>query len=70
MKIARNLSGIYFRYLNPIKNKYENRCFEDLPEIEQNKYMNDKSKEWLKSLAKTLANTLNEIGEDWDLIKE
>ena len=69
----RNLSGIYFRYKTPERedsknDKFENRCFEDLPEEDQDKMMEGRSEEWLKSLAKQLANTLRKIGDEFDII--
>ena len=66
MKTARNLSGIYFR--SRVNDKYENIVFEDLSEEEQNRVMDGRSEEWLKSLAKELGNTLNNIGEQFDII--
>ena len=68
MKTKRSLSGIYFRHQNK-DGKWDNVCFEDLPEWRQEEYMNDRSVEVLKSLAKQLANTLNEIGEEFNIKK-
>ena len=50
-------SGIYFR----IKRKYgyETLVFEDLTKAEQDEVMIGKSDEWLKSLAKELADIIN-----------
>jgi len=70
MKERRNLSGIYFRYKNPETEKFENVVFEDLPEDEQDRVMDGRSEEWLKSLAKQIANTLNEVGEYTGIAKE
>lgn len=67
MKTKRNLSGIYFREKND-DGHYDNIVFEDLSEQQQNEKMKDKSEEWLKSLAKYLANTLNKIGEQFDIM--
>lgn len=67
MKTKRNLSGIYFRVKNEETGKFENVVFEDLSEEQQDEVMNGRSEEWLKSLAKGLANTLNNIGEQFDL---
>jgi len=69
MKTKRSLSGIYFRHKNE-DDKWDNVCFEDLPEWRQDEYLNDRSLEWLKSLAKQLAVTLSEIGEEFDIIKQ
>lgn len=67
MKERRNLSGIYFRSKNVLTEKYDNVVFEDLTEEEQDKMMEGRGEEWLKSLAKQLANTLNNIGEQFDI---
>ncbi len=68
MKTVRNLSDTYFRFLNHKTKNWENRCFEDLPEKEQDKYMEHREPVWLKSLCKQLANTLNKIGDQFDII--
>lgn len=68
MKTRRNLSGVYFRSKNQESGKYENVVFEDLDEEEQNKILNTKEGEWIKSLVKILANTLNDIGNQFDLM--
>jgi streptogramin lyase len=67
MKTKRELSGIYFRSQNPETGKWDNVVFEDLTEEEQNKRMDDKDEIWLKSLAKQLANTINKIGDQFDI---
>jgi hypothetical protein len=66
MKTKRNLSGIYFRVKNP-EGKFENVVFEDLAEQQQDEVMNGRPEEWLKSLSKQLASTLNDIGEVFDI---
>jgi hypothetical protein len=63
----RNLSGIYFR--SKIEDKWTNIVFEDLSESEQDRVMDGREIEWLKSLAKQLAKTINEIGEFCDIAK-
>ena len=63
MKTKRNLSGIYFKHMG------ESVCFEELPEHIQDIAMEGKSEEWLKSLAKVLANTLNEIADKFNIVK-
>lgn len=68
MKEKRNLSGIYFRSKNVLTEKYENVVFEDLSEDEQDKNMEGRSEEWLRSLVKQLANTINDIGNRFDII--
>lgn len=69
MKTKRNLSGIYFRYQDPKTGKWDNVVFEDLPENNQDEVMSGRSVEWIKSLAKQLANTINEIGEYTEIAK-
>jgi len=68
MKIKRNLSGIYFRSKDAETGWDCNVVFEDLAEEEQDKAMTGKSEEWLKSLAKKLAGTINTIGEEFDIM--
>ena len=70
MKVKRNLSGIYFRSLNEETGKWEAIVFEDLSEEEQDRYMEGRSEEWIKNLAKQLANTINEIGEITEIAKK
>ena len=70
MKIKRQLSGISFRSINDETKKFDNVVFEDLTSQEQDQNMDGQSVEWLKSLAKQLANTLNEIGELGNLMRE
>lgn len=69
MKTARNLSGIYFRHKTE-EGKWDNAVFEDLEEEEQDKVMEGRGEEWLKSLAKQLANTINRISEQFDIFSE
>lgn len=66
-KEQRNLSGIYFRVKRPAG--FKNVCFEDLSADEQRQVVADYDKERLFSLAQLLANTLNEIGNHFDIMK-
>ena len=71
MKTKRNLSGIYFPIVkNEETGELHNVVFEDLSEQQQDEIMKGRSEEWLKSLAKQLANTLNNIGEQFDIATE
>ena len=70
MKTQRNLSGIYIRFKNPETNEFENRCFEDLPHMEQLGLLAKKDQSWIISLAISLADALNTIGEQFDIVKE
>ena len=63
----RNLSGIFFR--EKIDGKWENICFEELPEKSQDKILDGKNPKFIKNLAKMLANTLIGIGNQLDLQK-
>jgi len=69
MKEKRNLSGFYFRYKNPETNKWENWCFEDLPEETQDEYLKDRDEIWLRYFVKGLSKVINEIGEAFDIVK-
>ena len=64
----RNLSGIYFR--TKVDGKWGNVVFEDLLESEQDRVMEGRTDEWLKSLAKMLAHTLRKIGDQFDILSE
>lgn len=66
-KEQRNLSGIYFRVERPAG--FKNVCFEDLSAEEQKEVVADYDKNALFSLAQQLANTLNEIGNHFDIVK-
>lgn len=67
MKIKRELSGIYFRSKNEKTEKWENVVFEDLSVEEQERVMEGRDEKWLKSLAKQLASTINQIAEQFDI---
>lgn len=69
IKEQRNLSGIYFRFKNEDTGKMENRVFEDLPIEQQDVVMKGRDIEWVKSLAKQLANTLRDIGDSFDIMR-
>jgi len=69
MKTKRNLSGIYFRSQDET-GRWGNTCFEDLDEARQDEIMNGYDKEALMRLAKKLADTLNTIGEQFDIAAE
>lgn len=62
----RNLDGIYFRIERD--NKYENICFSDLTVEEMQVVMNDKDVMWLKSICTELANTIKDIGEQFNIV--
>jgi len=64
-KELRNLSGIYFR--EKIGNKWGNVCFEELSKETQDKILESKEPEFIKNLVKLLANTINNLGEQFDI---
>lgn len=68
MKKERNLSGIYFRSKDPYTGKVTNKVFEDLTSEEQDAILNEYDNTQLKQMVKLLATTINEIGEELDLI--
>ena len=70
MKTKRNLSGIYFRAFNDDDDKWDSIAFEDLDEKQQDKCMKERDIEWHKRMIKLLADTLNEIGEQFDIVKD
>ncbi len=67
MKTRRNLSGIFFRVKKDKTGKFDNVVFEDLTDEQQDKMMDGRTVEWIKSLAKQLGNTINEIGNEFEI---
>ncbi len=65
----RNLSGIFFRHKNESTGKFENVCFEELPETRQREIVKVNTQEWSENMIVMLANTIREIGDDCDLSK-
>ena len=63
----RDLSGIFFR--EKVGDKWENVCFEELSEESQNRILGDRNPEFVKNLAKLLAKTIIEIGNQFNLQK-
>ena len=64
----RNLDGCYFRVERG--GKWQNICFSDLTETERAAILGDKPATWLKSLCCHLADTLKEIGDQLDIVRE
>lgn len=58
-----NLSGIYFRQKNLTTNKYENVCFEELREEEQDRVLDASEPQFIKNLAKKLSQSLLNLGQ-------
>lgn len=65
-----NLSGVYFRFLNPLTGKYENRVFEDLPDETMREKLENRNEEWLKEMVVLLAKCLNTIAEEFQISAE
>lgn len=63
----RDLDRVYFR-IHEQDDTYDNVCFSDLTEDEQDKMLENRSVEWLKSMCKHLANTIRTIGDQFDLV--
>lgn len=55
------LDGVFFRVKRG--QKFEDICFSDLTESEQDEVMKDRDEEWLKSMCKILAKSLRNIGK-------
>lgn len=69
MKTRRNLSGVYFRV--QIENeKFDSVCFEDMSEEEQDRQMDGRELEWHKKMIRIMSNTINELGDRFDLMSE
>ena len=64
----RNLDGAYFRVKRGAK--YENICFSDLTLEERDEVCKNRSSEWFKSLVYHLADSLQGIGEELDIVCE
>ena len=63
--VIHGIDGVYFRVQR--NNKWENICFSDLTEAEQDEMMKDRSEIWLKSLCKILGNTIHNVAEQFDI---
>ena len=64
--MQRNLDGVYFRVKRD--GKWQNICFSDLTNEERDKVTANRSDEWLRSLAYRLADCLQEIGNQFDIV--
>lgn len=68
MRKERNLDGVYFRVYHD--GKWCNICFTDLTNDEREEVMKDRPVEWLKQMCRILADTIQNIGETFDLMME
>lgn len=64
----RNLDGVYFRVERD--GKWDNVCFSDMTKEERNRVMENRDSEWLKSMCQILADTIADIGEQLDIVRE
>jgi DNA-directed RNA polymerase sigma subunit (sigma70/sigma32) len=64
----RNLSGVWVTYTDS-SGQFEKLCFEDLPRSTQHDYLNGLSESEAKRLCLKLAETLQEIGKDFNIEK-
>ena len=61
----RNLDGVYFRVKR--YGEWDNVCFSDLRSDEREEILENKPIEWVKQLCRILADTISEIGKQFDL---
>jgi hypothetical protein len=64
--VQRNLDGLYFRIERD--GKWQDICFTDL--TQQERVMANRSERWLASVVNYLADVINGIGEEFDLVRE
>lgn len=67
IKKEREVSGMYFRFQNPVNGQFENRSFEDLPEDSQDEILKYKGIETLRYMVKFFANKLYEVCDRFDI---
>lgn len=68
MKERRNISGMYFRVQNESTGKWENVCFEDMTDKQQDEILSKKEKPFIEGMVKALANRLNEVCEQFNIV--
>jgi hypothetical protein len=66
--VQRNLDGLYFRIERD--GKWQDICFTDLTQQERDRVMANRSERWLASVVNYLADVINGIGEEFDLVRE
>lgn len=64
----RNLDTVYFRVKRD--GKWGNVCFSDMTPDERNAVIGDRPLEWWRMLAYILGDTIREIGDELDLVRE
>lgn len=66
--MQRNLDRVYFRVQRD--GKWTNVCFSDLTEDERNEVMEGKDEKWLRSLCNILANTIQSIEDQFNIVSQ
>lgn len=61
------MSGIFFKCQEE-DGSWGERVFEDLPEAEQDKVLEGRDSEWLKSMLKNLSGTIRRIGDQFGMV--
>lgn len=64
----RNLDGVYFRIKRD--EKFDNICFSDLTQSEQDDVMEDRNEEWLKAMCKILSNSIRLISDYFNIYND
>lgn len=64
----RDLDGIYFRIERD--GKWQNICFSDLTHEEMENVLQNRSVEWLRTMCIYLGETVQAIGEQFDIVRE
>lgn len=62
----RNLDVCYFRIQRD--GKWTNVCFSDLTSEEREEVMKDRDEKWLRSMCSILADTIKQIGDQFDIV--
>lgn len=65
--MKRDIDGVYFRVKRG--EKWENICFTDMTQEERNFVLEGRNEEWLKSMVLHLANVIESIAEEFDLVR-
>ncbi len=65
--VKRNLDSVYFRVKRD--NRWDNVCFSDMTEAERYNVMLGQSEAWLREMCDIMANTLREVGDELDIIR-
>lgn len=64
----RDLDGIYFRVKRD--GRWQNACFTDMTETEQDAVLDGRTDEWLRGMCKTLARQFRQMGDELDVRAE